>query len=148
MLQSERVKKGIRLSGGSEKTSPTDVLLAAMCIFSKEGKAEVSLSEFQESIAEFQRGFPSLGYSFSQRFLFSLDLLADLKDLDYRGYIRDYHYRLDALLPKRFLALTALGRGQGNRVLPTLTEDVVNSLTRAVKIGMSNYDQRWRLWAR
>jgi len=148
MLKSEQLDKGVKLPGRTKEGRPIEILLATMCIFSKEGKDEVSLSEFQESIAEFQREFLSLGYSFSDRFLFSLDLLSDLKDLDYQGYIRDYHYRLDALLPKRFLALAPLGRGQGNKVLQTLTGDVVVSLTNAVKTAMRNYDERWRLWAR
>jgi len=148
MLKSEQVDKEIRLPGRSKEGRPIEILLATMCIFSKQGKDEVSLSEFQESIAEFQREFTPLGYSFSERFLLSSDLLSDLKDLDYRGYIRDYHYRLDALLPKRFLALTALGRGLGNKVLQTLTADAVGDLTNAVKIAMNNYHERWRLWVR
>ena len=147
MLKSEQVSKGIKLPGRTKEDRPLEVLLAVLFLFSKQGRDEVSLSEFQESIAEFQREFP-LGYSFSERFLLSWDLLSDLKDLDYRGYIRDYHYRLDALLPKRFLALTALGRGAGNKVLPTLSVDVVEDLTNAVKMAMSNYQKRWRLWVR
>ncbi|MFC2050690.1 hypothetical protein ACFLTN_05890 [Chloroflexota bacterium] len=151
MLKSEQVNKEVELSSLNKEHYPIariDVLLATMRIFSEEGRDEVSFPEFQESIAEFQREFPSLGYAFAERFLLSLDLLNDLNDLDYRGYIRDYHCRLDALLPKRFLSLTALGRGQGNKVLQTLTDDVVDSLTRAVKISIQNYNQRWRLWAR
>ena len=148
MLKSEQAGKDIKVQGRIKEDRPIDILLATMYIFSRQGRDEVSLSEFQEGIAEFQRKFPTLGYSFSERFLLSSDLLSDLKDLDYRGYIRDYHYRLDALLPKRFLALTALGRGLGNKVLQTLTADAVGDLTNAVKIAMNNYHKRWRLWAR
>jgi len=148
MLESKQVGKDVMLPGRRKEGHPFEILLVAMCMFAKEGKDEVSLSEFQESIAEFQRKFPSLGYSFSERFLLSSDLLSDLKDLDHRGYIRDYHYRLDALLPKRFLALTALGRGQGKKVLLALPTDVVEDLINAVKIAMRNYNERWRLWAR
>lgn len=147
MLKSEYVAKDIRLLSRTKESRPIEILLAVMCIFSKEGRDEVSLSEFQESIAEFQREF-LLGYSFSERFLLSVDLLSDVKDLDYRGYIRDYHYRLDALLPKRFLALTPLGRGHGNKVLGMLKGDVVKSLTNAVELAIRNYKERWRLWAR
>jgi len=149
MLKSEKADKDVRLPSRTSEDRPLEMLLAVLCVFSKQReKDEVSLAEFQESIAEFQRKFPSLGYAFSERFLLSSDLLSDLKDLDYRGYIRDYHYRLDSLLPKRFLALTALGRGQGNKLLRMLPADVVEDLTNAVKIAMKNYHERWRLWAR
>ncbi len=147
MLKSRQVSKAIGFLGTTKESHPLEMLLVVLFLFSKQKRDEVSLSEFQESIAEFQRKFP-LGYSFSDRFLLSADLLSDLKDLDYRGYIRDYHYRLDALLPKRFLALTALGRGRGKKVLETLAADVVENLTNAVKIAMKNYEERWRLWAR
>ena len=148
MLKSQETHEEIRLSRSTKEDHPVKILLAAMCIFSKEGRDEVSLSEFQECIAEFQQKYPSLGYSFSERFLLSADLLSDLRDLDYRGFIRDYHYRLDSLLPKRFLALTALGRGLGNKVLHTLTAEVVRDLTNAAKVAMNNYHNRWRLWGR
>jgi hypothetical protein len=147
MLKSEQIEKKVRLPGRSKEGRPIEILLATLCIFDKQGKDEVSLSEFQESIAEFQREFP-LGYSFSERFLLSLDLLSDVKELDYRGYIRDYHYRVDALLPKRFLALTPLGRGVGSKVVHTLEGEVLESLTTAVKLSIINYKERWRLWAR
>lgn len=148
MIKSEEAGKETKLPGRTKEGRPIEILLATLCVFSKQGKDEVSVSEFQESIAEFQRKFPALGYSFSERFLFSLDLLSDLKELDYRGYIQDYHYRLDALLPKRFVALTALGKGQGTKILGMLTDDIVESLANAVKIAMRNYEERWRLWAR
>lgn len=148
MFKSEQVTENIKLLGRTKEGRPIEILLATMCMFSKQGKDEVNLSEFQESIAEFQREYPTLGYSFSERFLLSLDLLSDLKHLEYRGYIHDYHYRLDALLPKRFLTLTALGRGQGNKVLQMLIDDTLETLTNAVKLAMRNYKERWRLWAR
>lgn len=107
MLMRKRAEKTTVL-GWTKDGCSLEILLAALSVFSEHGRDEVSLSEFQECIAEFQKKFP-LGYAFSDRFLLSSDLLSDLKDLDYRGSIRDYHYRLDDLLPKRFLALTPLG---------------------------------------
>ncbi len=139
-------KKGVRSPSKEEQRS--EMLLAALYLFSKLGRDEVSLAEFQESIAEFQQKSSSLGYSFSDRFLLSEDLLSDLEDLDYWGYIRDYHYRLDALLPKRFLSLTALGRGLGKEAFQKLAADVTGDLTNVVKLAMNNYHARWRLWVR
>jgi len=148
MLKSRQVSKDVKLPGRTKEGRPIEILLAVLCIFSKQGKDEVSLSEFQESIAEFQQVCTNLGYSFSERFLLSSDLLSDLKELDYRGYIRDYHYRLDDLLPKRFLALTPLGRGQGNKLLKIIPNDITEKLKNAVNLAIKNYEERWRLWAR
>ncbi len=124
-----------------------EVLLAALYFFLEHGKKEVSLSEFQESVAEFQQEFP-LGYAFSERFLYSLDLLFDLKDLHYRGYIHQYNYKHDAFLPKRFLALTALGKGRGSKILNTLADEEAQALENAVVRAMENHEERWRLWSR
>ena len=147
MLRSKQVIKDTKLLVRSKEGRPIEILLAILSVFSKQGKDEVSLSEFQETVAEVQQKFV-LGYSFSERFLLSSDLLSDLKELDYRGYTRDYHCRLDDLLPKRFISLTPLGRGQANRLLRALPDDIVEKLTSAVNIAMKNYKERWRLWAR
>jgi len=148
MLKSEQVGTGIKLPGRTKEGRPIEILLATMCIFSKQGKDEVSLSEFQESIAEFQRECLSLGYSFSSRFLYSLDLLTDLKDLHYGGYIRQYNYRHDSFLPKKFLNLTPLGKGRGWKILGMLSDDEIRSLQNAAKTAIKNHESRWRLWSR
>jgi len=148
MLESGKIFTEVKLPGRTKDGRPVEILLAILCIFSNYEKDEVSFSEFLESIVEFQKKFSSLGYSFSERFLISIELFSDLEDLKYRGYIRDYHYRVDALLPKRFLALTTLGKGQGKRILRLLPDDVVKPLENAVKTAMRNYEERWRLWAR
>lgn len=148
MLKSEQTSKELTLPWRIREGRPLEMLLAVLCAFSKQGKEEVSFSEFHESIAAFQQQCPFLGYSFAGRFKSSPDLLSDLEDLKYRGYIRDYHYRLDALLPKRFLALTTLGRGQGNRIFQSLSDDIVAPLASAIEIAVKNYEARWRLWAR
>src|SRR4030042_5407887 len=101
---------------GEKNQEKKELLLAALWNFHDQGRDDVSLAEFQESIFEFQKSLPSLRYSFSDRFMLSADLLSDLKWLDDKGYIRDYHCRLDGLLPKRFLSLTSLGRGVGKNV--------------------------------
>lgn len=148
MLKSEKVEKDIKLPGASREGRPIEIVLAVLSVFSSQGKKEVSLSELQETIAEFQRQFRHVGYSFSSRFLYSLDLLSDLKNLIYNGYIHQYNYRHDGFLPKRFLALTPLGKGRGWKILEMLSEDAVQSLQSAVMIAVKNYESRWRLWSR
>lgn len=148
MLKSNQVGKSIKLPGRAKDGRPIEILLAALCVFSKEGKKEVSLSELQESIAEFQQHFRPLGYSYSGRFLYSLDVLYDLEDLTSHGYIRQYNYRHDAFLPKRFLALTPLGKGRGWKILEMISDDEIQSLQDAVVTAVKNYEARWRLWTR
>jgi len=147
MLKSGQVSKDIKFPVRTKQGRPVEMLLATLCIFLKQGREEVSLSEFQESIAEFQREV-SLGYSYSGRFLYSLGVLTDLKDLYYRGYIRQYNYRHDAFLPKRFLTLTPLGKGRGWKILDMLSEDKIQGLKNAVTTAIRNHKLRWRLWSR
>lgn len=148
MLRVRHRSKEAQLPGRTKEGRPIEMLLAALCVFSRLGKEEVSLSELQESIAEFQQHFHWLGYSYSDRFLYSLDLLLDLQDLQYHAYVRQYHYRHDAFLPKSFVGLSPFGRVRGYKVLETLSEEVVQGLDNAVSIALRNYENRWRLWAR
>ena len=90
VLKGEQADKDIQLSASEKEERQKEFLLATMWIFYQQGREEVSIAEFQESVAEFQKTLPSLGYSFSERFLLSPDLLYDLKELDYKGFIRDY----------------------------------------------------------
>lgn len=146
MLKSE--KADIKLPGRTKEDRPLDMLLAVLCVFSRQGKDEVSISEFQESIVEFQREFQMMGYTYSSRFLYSLDVLADLKDLWHDGYIRQYNYRHDAFLPKRFLALAPRGKGRGCKILDMLSSDQIQSLQSVVAKAIENHKLRWRLWSR
>jgi len=147
MLKTERVDKEIKLLGGSKEGRPIEMLLAAMCIFSKQGKEEVSLSELQECISEFQKEF-LLGYNFSEHFLCSVDLLTDLRDLSRERYIRQYIYRHDAFLPKRFVSLMPLGKGRGEKIIGTLPPDIARALEDGVTTAIRNYKETWRSWAR
>lgn len=142
-----RIAQAKKERRAKSQAPPKDIVMAMLYLFSRHGKGEVSLSEFQECVAEAQQYF-ALGYAFSERFVYSLGLLSDLKELHHRGYTRQYNYRHDAFLPKRFLELTALGKGRGSKVLKTLADDEVRSLENAVATAMKNYDDRWRLWSR
>lgn len=148
MLKNEQADRVIELPGRHKEGRPLEMLLATLCVFSNQGRDEVSLSEFQESIAEFQRASLSLGYAYSDRFPYSLDVLADLKDLFHRGYIRQYNYRHDSFLPKKFLTLNPLGRGRGCKILDMLSEDERQGLKNAVMMAIGNHNLRWRLWSR
>lgn len=148
MFKSEQVGKDVKLPGRTKEGRPIEILLATMCMFSKQGEDEVSLAEFQESIAEFQKKIPSLGYTYSSRFLYSLDVLTDLKELYHDGYIRQYNYRHDSFLPKRFIALAPLGKGRGCKILDLLSADEIQSLENAVTKAIENHKLRWRLWSR
>ena len=141
-------EKDKRLSEREKKDRQIEMLLATMWNFYKQGKDEVSISEFQESILEFQKEFPELGYTYSNRFLYSLDVLTDLKELSHNGYIRQYVYRHDAFLPKRFITLAPLGKSRGVKILDTLSRDESQGLKRAVEKAIKNYNNRWRLWSR
>lgn len=130
-----------------QRVQPKEIVVATLCVFLQKGKEEVSLSELQESVAEFQKEFP-LGYSFSGRFLYSPGLASNLEDLQRLGYIRKYTYRHDAFLPKRFLALTMLGRGHGTKVLKGFPEGVIQVLQSATEKAIKSYEETWRLWSR
>ena len=148
MFGIRRTKKDIKSEGSIKKNPPKEMLLATLCIFSRKGKDEVSLSELQESIAEYQKEFPKLGYTYSNNFLYSLEVLNDLKELDYNSYIRRHHYKHDSFLPKRFLSLTKLGKGRGSKILEKLSESEMQYLVGAVGKAIENHEHRWRLWAR
>lgn len=133
----------------AEKTRITrkEAILGMLFMFLRKDREEVSLPEIQECVAQWQQTFP-LGYQFSQRFLYSLDLFKDLTTLEYKGLIKQYTYRHDSLLPKHFLALTVLGRGYGDKALSALDEDETRTLESAVSLAMENYKQTWRLLGR
>ncbi|MBA7507318.1 hypothetical protein ES706_06036 [subsurface metagenome] len=147
MLKSEQIAEEIRLPGRTKEGRPIEILLAAMCIFSRQGKEEVSLSELQECVSEFQKEF-SLGYNFSEHFPCSVDLLVDLRDLSRERYVRQYIYRHDAFLPKRFVSLMPLGKGRGGKIVGTLSSDTAQALENAVTTAIRNYKETWRSWAR
>lgn len=123
-----------------------DVLLSAFYLFSRLCK-EVSLSEIQDSIAEFQQK-STLGYSFSEHFRYSFDLMTDLKDLVHSGFVHEYNYRHDAFLPKRYFALTPLGIGRGKKMVSMIPPDELEDLETAVTTAIKNHKQRWHLWSR
>lgn len=147
MFKSEQARKDIKVLSRKKEGRLAGILVAAMYVFSKEGRDEVSLSEFQECISELQKRF-SLGYKFSERFLCSLDLLTDLKELSRERYVRQYIYRHDAWLPKRFVRLMPLGKVYSKKIIGTFPPEMAEALNDAVKLSIRNYKSRWHSLAR
>ena len=140
----EIMTRGVRKKPRLEKEQ---VLLATMYLFSKGGEVEVSLSEFLGSIQQFQGRF-NLGYKYWDKYVYSPDLIEDINNLQYRGYIRKYEYKYDAFLPKSFLSLTSLGKGFGKTYHEELPELTKNTLEIAVDDAINKHAQRWRFYSR
>ena len=147
MFSSKLGKEQIKPQAKTQQGSRRDILLAALYFFSKHGKEEVSLSEFQEGVSEFQKEFP-LGYDFFETFLCSLDLFTDLENLCEEGYSRRYTYSHDTLLPKNFIRLMPLGRWHAKKIIQRLSLDMIEALNRTVVSAIRNYEKMWGSWAR
>ena len=143
-----RKSKVPTLPGKTRKGRPFEIILAALSMFYKLGKTEISQIELQECIAEFQNNYGTLGYVYSARFLYSMDLLSDLDNLIFNGYIHQYEYKYDGFLPNRYLALTSIGKGRGKVIANLLPADVLSILESSAKKSKQNYENRWQLWAR
>lgn len=131
----------------TRKISKYEALLALIAEFQELGRKEVSLSEFQTAVSDWQSKFP-IRYSFSEEFLYSYELFEDLSRLEYEGEIREYNYRNDAFLPKTFIAPTATGLVLGRQVLEELSEEDRSTLEAAVRKAIEHYYATWRLWSR
>jgi len=125
----------------------TDAILALLAVFRRNGKEQVSLSEFQVAIVGWQSRLP-LGYSFSKAFLYSYQLFEDLQTLEYQGEVVEFQYRHDAFLPKSFIQLSATGLVHGQQILAELSEEDKAVLENAVANAVEHYHSTWRLWSR
>ena len=111
------------------------------------GREEVSLPEFLECIKRVQEKIP-LKYEFSERFLYSLDLLEDLRDLEYQGFAHRFAYRHDAFLPKRYIALTGFGRSHTKKIAEKFPDEFTPILNECVSAALESSRERWRLYVR
>ena len=130
-----------------EKVKDRDLILLALNSFYEYGEREVSLSEILECFQKVRNKIPTR-YEFAERFLYSVELLDDLRDLNYYGYVRQFTYRHDAFLPKTYYTLTELGRGSSKRVSNRIPQDYVRVINDSVKSAIKNQHKRWRFWAR
>jgi len=123
------------------------VILLVLYSFSRRGREEVSLPEFLECIKSLQEEIP-LKYEFSERFLYSSDLLEDLRDLEYRGFAHRFIFRHDSFLPKSYITLTGFGRSHAEKVAQKLPDEYIPILENTINGTIKTYQERWRMYAR
>jgi len=124
-----------------------NVILMLLYSFYKMGREEVSLPEFLECAKMAQEKIP-LKYEFSERFLYSLDLLEDLRYLEYVGFAHRFAYKHDAFLPKRYITLTEFGRSHIKRIAQKLPEGIIQTLDKSVLETVRRHEEKFKLFAR
>lgn len=132
---------------GKVKKKASEILLATICSFLRQGIEEVSLPLLIECMIELKKRFP-IKYRFYEECFFSPDLFSDLNQLSYQGYLQRYEYTQDAFLPKTFYKLTLLGTGQGGKILDSLPEGNVELIKNVVSFSISNDKERWEPYRR
>ena len=125
----------------------SEILLATICSFLRQGIEEVSLPLLIECIMELEKKLP-IKYRFYEGCFFSPDLFSDLNQLSYQGYLHRYEYTQDAYLPKTFYKLTLLGTGQGGKTLDSLPEENVGLIKSVVALSICNDKERWEPYRR
>ena len=124
-----------------------NVLLVVLYSFYMKGEKEVSLSGFLDCVKRIQKQVP-LNYEFSRRFLYSLELLEDLRDLEYQGFVHRLAYRHDAFLPKRFIKLTESGKAHSHRLPQELPSELIPIIESSVDDTIQSSREKWRLFER
>jgi len=124
-----------------------NVVLMVLYSFYTKGREEVSLPEFLECIKDLQKKIP-LKYEFFDRFLYSPDLLEDLRDLEYRGYAHRFTYRHDSFIPKSYIALTGMGRAHAEKIAQKFPREYIPILEGSIKAAMQSFQEMWRIYAR
>jgi len=124
-----------------------NIVLMVLYSFYERGREEVSLPEFLECIKTIQEKIP-LKYEFSEHFLYSSDLLEDLRDLEYRGFAHRFTYRHDAFLPKSYIVLTGFGRSYTKKVAQKIPDEYPPILEKCANAIIENHREKWRMHAR
>lgn len=124
-----------------------NIILMALYSFYERGKEEVSLAEFLECIKKIQENIP-LKYEFSERFLYSPDLMKDLRDLEYRGFARRFTYRHDAFLPKSYITLTGFGKSHAKKIAQIFPSKYAPFLEKCTNEIIEAHRKKWRVFAR
>ncbi len=129
------------------KKEASEILLATMCSFLRQGLEEVSLPLLIECIIELKKQLP-IKYRFYEECFFSPDLFSDLNQLSFHGYLQRYEYTQDAFLPKTFYKLTLLGAGQGSKILESLPQENIDLIKNVASLSISNDKRRWEPYRR
>lgn len=124
-----------------------NIILMVLYSFYERGREEVSLPEFLECIKRVQEKIP-LKYEFSERFLYSSDLLEDLRDLEYRGFAHRFTYRHDAFLPKSYITLTGFGRSHAKKVAQKIRDGYYPILEKCTDEIIETHREKWRMYTR
>ena len=124
-----------------------NVILIVLYFFYRKGREEVSLPEFLECIKKVQEEIP-LEYEFSKRFLYSLELLEDLRDLEYQGFAHRFAYKHDAFLPKRYITLTESGKSHVRKTVEKFPHSLNLLLDKSVETTFRSYQEKIKLFAR
>jgi uncharacterized protein YwgA len=124
-----------------------NLLLLALYAFHEHGEDEVCLSEILECFKHLE-GKIQTKYKFLDRFLYSPQLLEDLRDLSYQGLVRRFAYQHDAFLPKTYFMLTDLGKLYGKRSLSQSNVEELEKVNNFVRLAIENHRKRWKFWAR
>jgi hypothetical protein len=124
-----------------------NLLLSTLYIFHEHGENEICLSEILECFKHME-GKIQTRYKFLDKFLYSPQLLEDLRGLSYRGLVRRFTYQHDAFLPKTYFMLTELGKLYGKRSLSQSSFEELEKIKSFVKLAIENHRKRWKFWAR
>ncbi|MGD0070143.1 MAG: hypothetical protein ABSB71_01095 [Candidatus Bathyarchaeia archaeon] len=124
-----------------------NAIVMVLYSFLAEGRDEVSLPEFLECIESIQKEIP-LKYKFLDQFLYSPDLLEDLRDLEYRGLARRFTYRHDSFIPKSFITLTGMGKASAERIAQKFPCKYIPILENSVKAAIQNSKEMWKIYGR
>jgi len=129
------------------KTSREDIILSVFYLFFQQNKKEVSIPEFMECVIKIQQKIP-LNYSFLKHSLYSIDVMSDIEEIREQGYVQQYRYWHNGLLPKSFFTLTPVGNYHSKKVIERYSLDFIKSLDDIVLDTINDYREKWKLWGR
>lgn len=123
------------------------VILMVLDSFHQKGIEEVSLPEFLECMKTVQDEIP-MQYDFSERYLYSLELFEDLRNLEFQGFAHRFAYKHNGFLPKRHITLTGLGKSRVKNISHDFPQSTKEIFDRSVETTIQSFKNRIKLFAR